>query len=92
MFIVIAYDIVCHRRRQRLAKMLAGFGERVNYSVFECDLRPRQFASIQKKVEKLINLKEDRVRYYELCLDCQRRIQAVGQTATPPSDQSLVFV
>lgn len=91
MFVVIAYDIVCDRRRQRMANLLAGYGERVNYSVFECDLRSRQLEDLQGRIIKLIDSKEDRVRYYELCVDCRKRIRLNGQTARF-EDAPLVFV
>ncbi len=77
--VVIAYDIVCNKRRNRLAKLLLGFGERVNYSVFECRLRERQLGKLQGEVLKMIDPDEDRVRYYFLCRDCRKRIQIVGQ-------------
>ena len=92
MFVVIAYDIVCDRRRQRLAKLLSGYGERVNFSVFECDLKPRQFDRLQQRIAKSINPDEDRVRFYELCLDCLKRVQVQGRTSTLFRDKSLVVV
>ena len=91
MFVVIAYDVVCDRRRTRLAKLLSGFGERVNYSVFECELRQRQFDGLIRAVLKLIDPAEDRVRYYELGVDCRKRIQVNGQTVTY-REEPLKFV
>lgn len=91
MFVVVAYDIVDDRRRQRVAKILEGYGERVNLSVFECELKERQFEGLQKKVNQLIDREEDRVRYYELCLDCRRRILVNGEVV-PLEPQPLVFV
>ena len=38
MFYVISYDIPDDRRRGQLAKVLKGFGTRVQYSVFEAHL------------------------------------------------------
>ena len=38
-FVVIAYDIVDDKHRTKISKLLEGYGERVNYSVFECMLR-----------------------------------------------------
>lgn len=91
MFVVIAYDVVCDRRRGRIAKLLEGYGERVNYSVFECELRPRQFDTLHRRIELLIDSREDRIRYYELCLDCRKRIQVNGQITPLPTDKP-VFV
>ena len=91
MFVVVAYDVVCDKRRTRLSKLLSGFGERVNYSVFECELRERQFESLKRGILKLIDPDEDRVRYYELCLDCRNRIQLNGKTV-PYEEERTKFV
>lgn len=42
-YVVIAYDIPDDRRRARLARFLEGYGERVQKSVFECDLQPTEY-------------------------------------------------
>lgn len=38
MFYLISYDIPDDRRRVRVAKTLKDYGDRVQYSVFECIL------------------------------------------------------
>ena len=38
--VVVAYDIAYNKRRNKIAKCLEGYGIRVNYSVFECVLKP----------------------------------------------------
>jgi CRISPR-associated protein Cas2 len=86
MFIVIAYDISDDKRRTRLYKTLLGYGEPVQYSVFECVLTGAQFETLLKAVARVIKPAEDHVRYYELCQGCNGRIRTVGQvpvTARP---------
>jgi len=39
---VIAYDSPSNKRRRKLAKLLEGYGERLQWSVFECRLQPHQ--------------------------------------------------
>ena len=39
MYVVVSYDITNDRRRLKVMKTLEGFGERVQYSVFECRLK-----------------------------------------------------
>jgi len=39
---VIAYDSPSNKRRRKLAKLLEGYGERLQWSVFECHLQPHQ--------------------------------------------------
>ena len=54
MFLVVTYDIVDDQRRERVASELANFGERVQYSVFECHLTPAQVQDLQQRLDRLI--------------------------------------
>ncbi|MCA9742068.1 CRISPR-associated endonuclease Cas2, partial [candidate division KSB1 bacterium] len=38
MLLLVSYDIVDDKQRTKLAKRLQNYGQRVQYSVFECDL------------------------------------------------------
>ena len=67
MFYVISYDIPDDPRRNRLAKVLKGFGTRVQYSVFEAHLTQSQFEQMKQAVSNVIDPDEDAVRYYALC-------------------------
>jgi CRISPR-associated protein Cas2 len=58
MLVVVSYDIVDDRRRQRLAKVLENYGQRVQKSVFECRLDEGRFLKLKKQVDKLIDLEE----------------------------------
>jgi CRISPR-associated protein Cas2 len=77
-FLVIAYDIVCNRRRNRLVKLLKSYGQRANYSVFECCLLKKEIGSLQEKIAKLIVPKEDSVLYYPLCRTCVEKSEKAG--------------
>lgn len=46
MFVVVSYDIVNDRQRQRLAKVLGDYGQRVQKSVFECRVDERLFLKL----------------------------------------------
>ena len=81
MFIVVSYDIVDDRRRTRLHQALKNFGSRVQYSVFECALEPKDFARLQATVQHTIR-RNDHVRYYRLCEHCERRVMVIGGTVT----------
>ena len=86
MFYVISYDIPDNQRRNQLAKVLKGFGTRVQYSVFEAHLNKRQYEELKRAVERLIEPSEDSVRYYALCSACADRIEvpAVGEVTSDP--------
>ena len=78
MLVVVSYDIPDDRRRLRLAKVLEGYGERVQYSVFECNLTARQYDELRKEVVEVINNREDSVRVYHLCRACRESVEVIG--------------
>lgn len=63
--VVVAYDIEDDRRRARLARTLEGYGERVQYSVFECDLEERHLVRLIRTLQRLIH-PGDAVRIYRM--------------------------
>ena len=85
-FYVISYDIPDNRRRNQLAKVLKGFGTRVQYSVFEAHLTRSQFDEMKQAVARVIDTAEDSVRYYALCSACTARIElpARGDVTSDP--------
>ncbi len=76
--VIVAYDIVSDRRRNKLAKLLGGFGVRVNYSVFACQVTGKAIGELKKQAAALINRREDSVLFFELCASCQTRADARG--------------
>jgi len=76
---VIAYDMPDDKRRNKVARVLEGHGERVQYSVFECQLTGKQFAALWKELEGLVKPKEDSLRAYRLCPVCAAWVKTVGQ-------------
>ena len=67
---LIIYDLpdskAANKRRNRLHKLLSGYGQWTQYSVFECFLDAVQFAKLQTEIETLIKPAEDSVRVYVL--------------------------
>lgn len=80
-FYVIAYDVVCDRRRVKIANLLEGYGERVQDSVFEVRLSVAQRTRLAKRLERVIHLGEDSVRFYRLCESC---VGEIGQAGVGP--------
>ncbi len=76
---VVTYDIADDRRREDGATVLAGYGPRVQLSVFECDLRNRREASaLQAKLRELIDPVADQVRLYPLDDRTARSVSVIG--------------
>lgn len=93
MMVVVSYDIVNDGTRTRLHKLLLDYGTRVQKSVFECHLDDRRLVELQTRVQALIDLSEDSVRYYELCKRCAYAIevQGLGTVTEDDRDQPIVI-
>jgi len=50
-FCIIIYDIVSNKRRLKLAKVLEGFGLRVQRSCFEVDLEKSNYQTLIRELE-----------------------------------------
>ncbi len=87
LFYVIVYDITCDKRRKKISDLLEGYGQRVQYSVFECILNRVKYDELRKKIRQQVNLSEDSVRFYPLTRHTLNQIEAWGepQITQPPS-------
>lgn len=78
MLIVVSYDIVSDKRRRRVYKLLEGYGERQQYSVFECIVSDKGLTGLRSKLLSLIDPEEDSVRIYRLCASCRVKADILG--------------
>jgi len=91
-FIIVSYDIVEDRRRLKVAKLLLDFGgRRVQRSVFECYITPANLDRLRQRVERLIEAKEDSVRFYRLCDECLAVVERIG-VAEPIDEPGLLII
>jgi len=76
MLFVVAYDITDDGRRTRLSKELENWGQRAQYSVFECDLDQARAELMVERLREL-TLAEDQLRIYRVCEACARESVSV---------------
>lgn len=62
---VVTYDIQSDARRLKASRLLEGYGARVQYSVFECDIDDRRFKRLMSELTKLVEL-GDGLRAYRI--------------------------
>ncbi len=67
---LITYDIKDDKKRKKISDILEGFGVRVNFSVFECEVNRTKLARLKSKIEKHIDKKQDSIRFYHICQNC----------------------
>lgn len=87
MQILITYDVATsseggNRRLRRAAKICLDYGQRVQNSVFECEVNPAQYVEIKKRLLDVIDLEKDSLRFYNLGAHWDQRVEHVG---TKPS-------
>jgi CRISPR-associated protein Cas2 len=87
---VVAYDIPVDRRRTRVHRVLSGYGQWTQYSLFECRLTRRQYIELRAKLAKHLDADTDSVRFYPLCGACRRDVVTIG--SAHPSDPVTVIV
>lgn len=92
MFYLVCFDIVNDRARQRVVKCLKSYGERVQKSVFECSyLTEEKFLKMKNRLEDLVDIGEDTIRYYPLCRLCIKNVEFTG-IGVPPNQEKYRIV
>lgn len=71
MEVLITYDVSTEtasgrRRLRRVAKRCQAYGQRVQKSVFECTLRPKDLERLKGELKKEMDESQDSVRIYRL--------------------------
>ena len=90
MFTVVAYDVSDDKRRTQLHKTLRRFGDRVQFSVFECVISEQLFGEMRRAVAQVV-LPEDNVRYYDICAACRKETIALGRAVTTKDKTLYIF-
>ncbi len=83
MFVLVSYDVATsepggHRRLRRVAKLCKNFGQRVQFSVFECIVDPAQWTDFRQRLLDEVNPEEDSLRFYFLGSNWRHRVEHVG--------------
>ena len=89
--VVIIYDIPDNKRRTKLSKFLEGYGQRAQWSVFECFLSLEEMRKLYQKVKKLVKPSEDNVRFYWLSEEATGLTLTIGsKKPQPPPDYYVI--
>jgi CRISPR-associated protein Cas2 len=90
-YVAVAYDVPSNRRRSRLAKALEGYLGRVQKSVFEGELAESRLGDLRRVVERHVDLSEDNVRIYHLCVRCRHATEMMGVAAPAREGGDEIF-
>ncbi len=79
MFWVVSYDIPNDKRRRNVSKVLEGYGRRVQYSVFECELDETKCEKLERLLKREIDKEEDDIRFYPLNRADLEKVRLLGR-------------
>jgi CRISPR-associated protein Cas2 len=95
MFVLVSYDVATKdaggpRRLNRVARACEDYGQRVQYSVFECIVDPAQCAVLKQRLIDEIDPEKDSLRFYYLGANWRRRVEHIGAKAGIDQEGPLI--
>lgn len=96
MLMLVTYDVntessAGRRRLRRVARACLDFGQRVQQSVFECEVDPAQWTTLRARLISEIDPEMDSLRFYRLGAEGRRRVEHIGAKPALDLDGPLVF-
>jgi CRISPR-associated protein Cas2 len=97
MWIVVCYDVntetsAGRKRLRRVAQVCKNFGQRVQKSVFECNVDDMKYEDLRRKLLKEVNLELDNLRLYRLTEPRDKRVEEYGSIRTVFYDEETLVV
>jgi len=94
--VLLTYDVSTQtaegrRRLQRVAKKCIAYGQRVQNSVFECNVDWGQFLRLQNELKSIINVKEDSLRFYNLGTAYREKVIHMGTKPSMDLEGELIL-
>ena len=95
MLMLISYDVATNddtgqKRLRRVARACKDYGQRVQYSVFECIIDPAQWTMLKQRLISEIEPEKDSLRFYYLGSNWKHRVEHVGAKKPFEQDGPLI--
>lgn len=96
MLMVIAYDVdtttnAGQKRLRKVSRICVAYGQRVQNSVFECDVDAATMAELRNKLVNAIDESVDSLRLYNLGDNYKNRIVQIGAKKSYDPEDFLVL-
>ncbi|WP_341328492.1 CRISPR-associated endonuclease Cas2 [Methylotuvimicrobium sp. KM2] len=95
MLILITYDVSTEtsegrRRLRRVAKTCLNYGQRVQKSVFECQVSTMEMARLKDQLLDIIDLDEDSLRIYRIIEPLDKNREEFGNSKATDFENTLI--
>lgn len=90
---VVSYDIADSKRLRRVYRLMRGWGDHIQLSVFRCELNPRELVELRARLAEVINHGLDQVLFVDVGPVEGRggtSIRAIGKVYTSPERRAIV--
>ncbi len=84
-------DAAGRKRLRRVARACLDWGQRVQYSVFECELDPPQWVALRTRLLAEIEPAQDSLRFYRLSKARGSAVEHIGAKPILDLEGPLVF-
>lgn len=96
MLVLITYDVATssiggNKRLRHVAKKCVDYGQRVQNSVFECVVDPKQFELLRHSLLKIADLEKDSIRFYFLGSNWQNKVEHYGTKEIVNIEEPIVL-
>lgn len=95
--VLVSYDVSFEdpngkHRLRKISKICENYGQRVQYSVFECVVDPAQWTAFRHHLMQVYDEEKDSLRFYFLGKNWQRRVEHHGVgVAYDPENDALIL-
>lgn len=95
MYVLITYDVQTtssagRKRLRHIAKLCENFGQRVQNSVFECELTEQELLLLKSRIKKEMYETEDSIRIYRLGAHYQNKVEHFGTKEPYKFDEAFI--
>lgn len=96
MLVLITYDVSTQSaagrtRLRKVAKQCQNYGQRVQNSVFECNMDAAKCRQVKAILEDIIDKEEDSLRFYYLGDKYKSKVEHIGAKASFDVTEPLLF-
>jgi len=97
MWIVVCYDVNTEtkegrKRLRRVAQVCKNYGQRVQKSVFECQVDEMKFEQLRRRLLREVKLALDNLRIYRLTEPREKHVESYGEIQTILFDEDTLIV
>lgn len=96
MYILVTYDVDTvsekgQKRLRRVARLCQDYGQRVQNSVFECEVTEAQYATLKERLRTEMDEKLDSIRFYHLNRNRTHSIDTLGRITSFDVSDAIVL-